>query len=83
MRFSLLSLAFCVVLWFQYKVSRSLLVACLLITCVLAFVWWRDVIREGLLGYHTSKLELSFRFGMMLFILSEVFFFFSFFLGFL
>lgn len=37
------------------------------------------MIRERLLGYHTSKLELSFRSGVMLFILSEVFFFVSFF----
>lgn len=46
------------------------------------FIWWRDVIRESLIGYHTSKLELSMRLGFILFILSEVFFFVSFFWGF-
>lgn len=46
------------------------------------FFWWRDVLREGNLGFHTSKLELSFRLGMLLFILSEVIFFVSFFWAF-
>jgi len=39
-------------------------------------------VRESLLGYHTHKLEVSLRVGMMLFILSEVFFFVSFFWAF-
>lgn len=35
-----------------------------------------------MLGYHTHKLEVSLRVGMMFFILSEVFFFVSFFWAF-
>lgn len=38
--------------------------------------------RESLIGYHTHKLEISLRVGMLLFILSEVFFFVSFFWAF-
>lgn len=38
--------------------------------------------RERMLGYHTHKLEVSLRVAMLLFILSEVFFFVSFFWAF-
>jgi cytochrome c oxidase subunit 3 len=38
--------------------------------------------RERILGYHTHKLELCMRIGMLLFITSEVFFFVSFFWAF-
>jgi heme/copper-type cytochrome/quinol oxidase subunit 3 len=37
---------------------------------------------ESLIGYHTHKLEISLRIAMLLFILSEVFFFLSFFWAF-
>ena len=49
---------------------------------LMSFMWWKDVMRESLLGYHTHKLEVSLRVGMILFILSEVFFFVSFFWAF-
>jgi CDP-diglyceride synthetase len=46
------------------------------------FVWWRDVVREGTYqGHHTKKVQTSLRYGMILFILSEIMFFFCFFLG--
>jgi len=37
--------------------------------------WWRDVVREGLGGFHTPVVQLHFRYGMILFIASEVMFF--------
>jgi cytochrome c oxidase subunit III len=40
-----------------------------------ASVWWRDVIREGQHGDHTPVVQLHFRYGMILFIASEVMFF--------
>jgi len=50
---------------------------------VLAF-WWKDVIREGLLcGWHTSKVVAGLKLGFILFIISEVMFFASFFWAFL
>lgn len=49
----------------------------------LMFAWWRDVIREGTFeGKHTSYVQNGLRFGMILFIVSEVMFFFSFFWAF-
>jgi len=44
------------------------------------FVWWRDVIREATFeGHHTQAVQTSMRYGMALFIISEVMFFFAFF----
>ncbi len=37
--------------------------------------WWRDVIREAETGDHTRVVQISHRYGMMLFIASEVMFF--------
>ena len=39
------------------------------------FGWWRDVIREAHAGDHTPVVSIHFRYGMMLFIASEVMFF--------
>ena len=42
--------------------------------------WWRDVIRESVvLGLHKPVVKLGFRYGMILFIISEVMFFFAWF----
>mmetsp|Transcript_3670 Transcript_3670/g.13078 ORF Transcript_3670/g.13078 Transcript_3670/m.13078 type:complete len:267 (-) Transcript_3670:14-814(-) len=47
------------------------------------FVWWRDVIREGTYqGHHTLAVQLGLRYGMILFIVSEVMFFVAFFWAF-
>jgi len=47
------------------------------------YVWWRDIVREATLeGQHTSNVQLGLRFGMLLFIVSEVMFFVAFFWAF-
>ena len=44
------------------------------------FMWWRDVVREGEhLGHHTPVVRIGLRYGMALFIASEVMFFSAFF----
>jgi heme/copper-type cytochrome/quinol oxidase subunit 3 len=46
-------------------------------------VWWRDVIREAMYeGQHTDIVQQGIRMGMLLFIVSEIMFFFAFFWGF-
>jgi len=46
-------------------------------------IWWRDVVREGTYqGLHTKAVQVGLRYGMMLFIISEVMFFFGFFWAF-
>jgi heme/copper-type cytochrome/quinol oxidase subunit 3 len=52
----------------------------LLSTVYCAGLWWRDVIREGTFeGEHTQVVQRGLRIGMILFIVSEVMFFFAFF----
>ena len=46
------------------------------------YVWWRDVVRESHGGFHTAVVQHGLRFGMLLFIASEVMFFFAFFWAF-
>lgn len=47
------------------------------------FVWWRDVIREAeVQGHHKPVVQLHLRYGMILFIASEVMFFVVWFWGF-
>nr|ACY09465.1 cytochrome c oxidase subunit III [Meteorus pulchricornis] len=54
-----------------------------LLMLLLMFQWWRDVIREGAYqGSHLICITAGLQCGMVMFILSEVMFFFSFFWGF-
>lgn len=47
------------------------------------FVWWRDIIREATFeGHHTKTVQIGLRYGMILFIVSEVMFFLAFFWAF-
>ena len=47
------------------------------------FFWWRDVVREAhWQGHHTPVVQIGMRYGMALFIISEVFFFLAFFWAF-
>uniref|UniRef100_A0AAU6PC43 Cytochrome c oxidase subunit 3 n=1 Tax=Ledropsis sp. TaxID=3133679 RepID=A0AAU6PC43_9HEMI len=63
--------------------SPSLFILGLLIVLLTIFQWWRDVIREStFMGFHTSFVVVMISFGVILFIVSEIMFFFSFFWGF-
>ena len=54
-----------------------------ILTASLMAIWWRDVVREASYeGQHTYFVERSMRMGMVLFILSEIMFFFAFFWAF-
>ena len=47
------------------------------------FYWWRDIVREGeYQGHHSPIVQIGLRYGMMLFIASEVMFFVAFFWAF-
>jgi cytochrome c oxidase subunit 3 len=57
-----------------------LLILGALTTVTTAFMWWRDVVRESRTpGMHSAVVRLGLRYGMMLFIASEVMFFVAFF----
>nr|YP_009731712.1 cytochrome c oxidase subunit III [Carpophilus dimidiatus]QHR79660.1 cytochrome c oxidase subunit 3 [Carpophilus dimidiatus] len=68
--------------WFHLFKSDLFLLG-LLITTLVMYQWWRDVVREGTFqGHHTFNVTMGLRWGMILFITSEIFFFISFFWGF-
>ena len=66
-----------IVSWFHLN-SYLLFILGLIILGLVIFQWWRDISREGSVqGLHTSIVELGLRWGIALFIVSEVFFFIS------
>jgi cytochrome c oxidase subunit 3 len=72
------------VMYFQgYTGGLSLFFTGLLTIIYVMYTWWRDVIREATFeGQHTVQVQKGLRMGMILFILSEVMFFFGFFWAF-
>nr|UGS80261.1 cytochrome c oxidase subunit III [Fuelleborniella sp. FuspCA] len=68
--------------WFHLNKSTLMMIGLLTILSTM-IQWWRDVTRESTFqGNHTFKVSLGMRWGMILFITSEVFFFLSFFWAF-
>nr|YP_009827431.1 cytochrome c oxidase subunit III [Hermissenda emurai]QIV24377.1 cytochrome c oxidase subunit III [Hermissenda emurai] len=52
-------------------------------TTIIAYVWWRDIVRESTLqGLHNKKVVSGLKMGFVLFVVSEVCLFFSFFWAF-
>lgn len=67
--------------WMRSRSLRLLVYAGVILGMVI-WQWFRDVIRESNQGWHTRYVASNIRLGIMLFILSEIFFFFSFFWAF-
>nr|ATN41169.1 cytochrome c oxidase subunit 3 [Diptera sp. 69 LC-2017] len=68
--------------WF-HQYNMNLFFIGLIITLLTMFQWWRDISREGTFqGLHTKKVFTGLKWGMILFIISEIFFFISFFWSF-
>lgn len=71
-----------IIKWFFIN-NPDLLIIGLIISLMITFQWWRDIVRERTFqGHHTHKVVLGLRWGIILFIISEVFFFISFFWSF-
>jgi len=76
-------LAAMMVLYLHAGLSVWMVVLALALLITLMGVWWRDVIREAVYGgYHTPVVQIGLRYGMALFIASEVMFFAAFFWAF-
>lgn len=77
---------FSMLLGTAYWVTRkdsNLIALSSLTTCLIIAQWWRDVSRErSLQGFHTNWVINGLRWGILLFITSEVLFFFRFFWAF-
>lgn len=55
----------------------------ILLILITRFIWWRDVNRERCIqGFHTRMVTSNIRYGIILFIVSEIMFFLRFFWGF-
>merc|ERR1712174_23905 len=73
-----------VLIMHSYKYGDQLIICGFLILLYSIYMWWRDIIRDATLEeQHTFSVQRSLRLGMLLFIVSEIMFFFCFFLGFL
>lgn len=71
----------CTIRWF-HKLNYILLIT-IPCTMICAYQWWRDVTREAtFIGLHTLRVYKGIRIGIILFIISEILFFFSFFWAF-
>nr|AHC32044.1 cytochrome c oxidase subunit III [Eubasilissa regina] len=70
------------VMWF-HTFNISLVLLGLTITLMTMYQWWRDISREGCYqGMHTFDVTTGLRWGMILFIVSEILFFTAFFWAF-
>ncbi|YP_010307975.1 cytochrome c oxidase subunit III (mitochondrion) [Achroia grisella] len=68
--------------WF-HNYNFNLLILGYIIVIITMYQWWRDIAREGTYqGKHTILVSKGLRWGMILFIISEIFFFVSFFWAF-
>nr|QTH79165.1 cytochrome c oxidase subunit III [Heptamelus sp.] len=68
--------------WF-HQTNPNLFIIGMVIILMIMFQWWRDIVRESTYqGHHTMSVMEGMRWGMILFITSEVFFFISFFWAF-
>lgn len=66
-----------------YNNGGYLLLSGFLLLLFTMFSWWRDVTREATFsGHHTGAVQKGLRYGVLLFIVSEVLFFFAFFWAF-
>lgn len=69
-----------VMLMHEHTTGKYIAIAGLLFLIFCMYSWWRDVIKEGLIGkHHTQAVQMGLRIGMGLFILSEIAFFITFF----
>nr|YP_011014880.1 cytochrome c oxidase subunit III [Caliscelis rhabdocladis]WQB38574.1 cytochrome c oxidase subunit III [Caliscelis rhabdocladis] len=69
-------------IWMK-KSQMNLMVMGTILTIMCSIAWWRDVLRESTFqGNHTKKVIKGIKLGMIMFILSEIMFFMSFFWAF-
>ena len=82
--FSALGLTTGAVMYFHsYNFGGVLLSFSFFLLIIISYSWWRDIVREATFqGHHTLVVQRGLKYGMLLFILSEVMFFFSFFWAF-
>nr|YP_010934909.1 cytochrome c oxidase subunit III [Lamennaisia ambigua]WKV28900.1 cytochrome c oxidase subunit III [Lamennaisia ambigua] len=77
MSFSVMNFLISCIYWFNFK-NLIIMFLNLMILILCFYQWWRDVVRESLYqGFHSLKVVSGLKLGMVLFIVSEIFFFIS------
>nr|AXS65885.1 cytochrome c oxidase subunit 3 [Bostrichoidea sp. 4 KM-2017] len=70
------------IMWF-HLFNNKLFLFGMIVTMMIMYQWWRDITREGTFqGHHSYLVTMGLRWGMILFIISEILFFISFFWSF-
>jgi len=65
---------------YMHSITNWVLPIGVILILLTMFMWWRDVVREATFqGHHTPVVQIGMRYGMALFIASEVMFFAAFF----
>ncbi len=82
MSFALFGFAVTIVSWLTGFKQSLLSFTPLILISLIATLWWRDVIREAKAGFHNDKVQHGLLIGFLLFLLSEIMLFFSFFWAF-
>jgi cytochrome c oxidase subunit 3 len=83
MSLAILGFAVSVVSWLTGFSTGYLGFAPIALIILISFLWFRDIIREAAGGYHTSAVQRGLLIGFLLFLVSEIMLFFSFFWSFL
>nr|YP_010320631.1 cytochrome c oxidase subunit III [Illeis bistigmosa]UJP68262.1 cytochrome c oxidase subunit III [Illeis bistigmosa] len=80
--FSAMTAMIGMITWFHLFNNTLFLMSNILLLMIM-YQWWRDIVRESTFqGQHTYSVALGLRWGMILFITSEILFFLSFFWSF-
>lgn len=82
--FSVLFLALSLILYLHnFNDGKFFLIFSFFFLCFFLICWFRDIVRESTFeGQHTQKVQYGIKLGMILFIISEIMFFFAFFWAF-
>jgi cytochrome c oxidase subunit 3 len=81
---SALSITFGMVMYMHGYIKGSFILNLgFILLLSISFFWWRDIVREGTFeGQHTNAVQKGLKMGVILFIVSEIMFFFAFFWAF-
>lgn len=76
---SILNFLIRIILWINFKIKFLILIILFNILIIIS-LWFRDIIRERTyIGFHTFIIKIILKFRIIIFIISELFFFISFF----
>ncbi len=83
MSFALLFFGLIICSWLTHRLtSWTYPIINLILIILISYQWFRDIIREGQGGYHTKKVQSGIYISFLVFLVTEVMLFFSFFWAF-